>query len=406
MPSYTELRQYVHERRFPHTRWQYALAQAEKDGFKRPADRMDFQEFIKSDPKLADAFLREKTFNLNEALNILDFDAPPYFIFNRHDHLHSDRVNEIAHNLLDLLGDASPIEHTIVSTIAYLHDLGNLVRRKGHEKISQYFFYLLFQNFEETDPIVQSILQGIDLHNESSGLQLEDYAKIETAHRRSIWAVAAADKMDMAENRLSKHLSEGEDLPAPREELVEKYPHMLIPLYTHDARFTFTSPTTAEFRVSFSTDSHRAEDSITQEIQDRFTFIRKSSRRKSTSLWVLTNWYDLSREHQDRYVHRLRALLTKLYAGDFAIMLSSIFALFEKLETVDIVVRDSNPQVRAYSGTTYDRNTWKNQIFFDWKQIYKAKHPDEDVTADIVPPLLFSGYLADQARIENERLET
>lgn len=354
------------------------------DGLVEKEGRLDFQEFINLSQDQTSDYLRNKLRNLISGVLILEDDGP-YQMFNRHDITHLDHVNNTTRRLLDesqRQGEAAvtSLERNIGTAITYLHDIGNNIDRGRHGEISAYLFSKIFGNYDPSDIAVKSILAGIRLHDEPVGAKLSDMNEVGRDGEyapvlpRPILAVIAADKLDVGRHRLGMALTGS--LPTAFEHIIEETPHTLVVIYAQDNQLIFAEDgKMINWKIDFSTDISAEEDPQMRKILEKFIW-------KDQDIYVPREWHAHWRKNDIPYSVSYLGQMRSLYCTRFAVMLSSLYALLPRLETVKITVADSKSYIRTGIVSEYPRDTWQDILFMVWKK----NHKDDYRLGIIAPP--------------------
>lgn len=309
--------------------------------------------------------------------------------------------------LLDDVDNLTNEECNVFTVMAILHDSGNLISREHHSAVSVQLFDEIFSNYDPEDSRVVSIHLGMLLHDHI-GIYAQDIGSLPPIIlQRSIWALIAADKMDIGEHRLSTTLLQ-DPLPASIENLVEMYPHMLFSLYAKDSFFALSQgKKTGLFQVNFSSDARRSIDPLASDILKKFRWVRQKSGRRSTDLRAPEQWFYLSRYESVPYAFKYHGEIEAVYAERFAQMFACLFALYPTLEQINFDTVDPNPRKVKTGRTTFTRQSWPFPLYDAWKQREKAKGTITDgVQEKDVPPNLLKGWEMDQERIAEEWRQT
>lgn len=338
--------------------------------------KLDFQEFLNLPHDQAGSFLRVRLKNLISGLVILEHDGP-YEMFNRHDLTHLDHASSIAHELLDECQkqrqiEVTPLERNLTTAIAYLHDVGNNIDRRNHGELSAYLFSRIFGNFDSADIAVKTILTGIRLHDEPLGVKFNGMEEMGSAGEYidvlplPILAVVAADKLDVGRHRLSTALAGR--VQTPFEHIIEETPHTLVIIYVQNNQLYFIKDgRKLAWQIDFSTDVSGEKDPYLRKILEWFIW-------KEHDIYVPREWHADWKKKDIPYSVSYFGNMRSLYCTRLALMLSSLYALLPRLETVEISVVDSKSYIGTRLVSEYPKDQWRDILFMVWKKLNRDNY--------------------------------
>lgn len=357
-----------------------------EDGFGIGEGKMDFQTYMDLQTHIASELVRVRTKHLVTGIQEALHKENPYGVFNLHTEDHIHRVETGAHQFLDLSEqingrEYSKTERTVCTTIARLHDLGNLIDRENQSWISARLFRSLFKNFSLDDRGVSSILYGIGIHAESVGRHISDFADLpRDLYLDAILAVIIADKLDIGRHRLSPRLEQ--ELPKDIETIELEVPHTLINLPIRECRFNIVPDgKSATIELDFSSHKDQTNDKRIDTILQNFLHT------KGLDIYVPQKWHRGWREQGIPYIVPYFSLVEWLYCERLAILTSCLFALFPTLETIEFGPVDDIRYVDRKYMQILRRYSWQEPLYNVWRV---AKERDGIQESELKPPAILA----------------
>lgn len=367
-------------------RYRHTVSCLRADGFgleNGNSGKINFREFIGSSPDAAKGLLTQRLHHLINGLHVLNNDDKNG-VFNRHDSIHLEALQSDSQGLLTVANPrTSDTDRNIATAIVYLHDLGNNLSRHNHHELSVELFPKIFNNFSYDDPVVNSILMGIYLHDEA-GYYVEDFSRLSSdLHREPIWSVIIADKADISRRRLSRALLE--ELAVSPTTIVDINPHTVLVLFAKERQLAYDPYTgTMTLRIEFSNKADEDSNPVVKQILEKFKW-----RDDIEDIRAPKQWYDRFVGENSPYVHAYISLLETVYCERLALMNSCLFALLPNLRLVQLYVEDKNSWIDSVATERYRRDSWQQALFFAWKQKHKADFKAGEITP---PPILEKGH--------------
>ncbi len=278
--------------------------------------------------------------------------------FNRHGITHLKNVAATSLNLLREFFIIPPTNHypqneAIIG--AFLHDIGNLISRKYHGLYGIYLFTLVFENFNNSKPTLDSFLRVLEIvlfHEVEYGCQLPDISLL----KPSALCVIIADKTDVNYKRVSTK----SNVPESVQDL-----HVLINLLVSDSIVS----------------RQKGENSCVRWIVNFRPKLDPSQSNYFSSLLKATgrvkfpgDWQKVYEEANIEYLFVFNTEFLRIYLSRLYYAISAAFALFPAVEKFELVVEDPERGIsikRVFTkenyldkifqlGKYYYRNEWNN----------------------------------------------
>ncbi len=292
--------------------------------------------------------------------------------FNRHDQNHVDAVTLRAiHLLKQAKADEQRLRRVIISCRA--HDLGNLLSRKAHSLLSSTILATILPILTKDQKQWKDIQRSIELHEEPvldsflRSIRASSGASSVRALRRlcppETLALIIADKTQIGRDRIS--------FKTTSKSALDIDPHIEVNLLGTTTLFSITR-SSALWEIQFTPHLTKDEQRLYQ------VFKRNRSHHTGTRAHVSNNIqtrhrFPLPVPHFDSWRH----LFWKIYMGRTMLLVQSTFALFQNIQSFNIIMRDSvAPGSRA--GETVIQ-TFERSLIDEHFSLLQLKHvPKEE----------------------------